>query len=258
MGELIFPSLPFLWEYLHIDHMPFPSVASHSLRLESLSSMESSWVLEKAITMYRMYSRLELTEPTDRPTAIAGLERRLAGAIGTSAHFGVFAHSELLHQSLLWRRSGDKLLEPIKFKTGSIVPSWSWTAYQGAIDYLHVGVAGKKTIRWNTGITIRPSIVAGGLPVELKAPVLEFATEMLFDVDRFILDCQHQHTAQIRDLRCVIVGISSDDAGNEIYLIIIVSPAQPKEEPTEFKRLGIAAVRKTHIVEGRGKEVLLV
>ncbi|KAI8941650.1 hypothetical protein NX059_002863 [Plenodomus lindquistii] len=96
--------------------------------------------------LYEQYSRLDFTRQEDRPVAIAGLEQRLQRAFGTKGAYGIFDDGDLkddglFGRSLLWQRgSGDGCLpslEPIDFRSKGHdrVPSWSWMAYQGGIDY---------------------------------------------------------------------------------------------------------------------------
>ncbi|KAL1596698.1 hypothetical protein SLS59_007728 [Nothophoma quercina] len=95
--------------------------------------------------LYKLYSRLQFSRDEDRPFAIAGLEKRLRQAFGTKGGFGVFDDGDklergLFHRSILWRRGDEKEfengLEQIDFlKRGLQVPSWSWMAYKGGIDY---------------------------------------------------------------------------------------------------------------------------
>lgn len=97
--------------------------------------------------LYKSYSRLQFSRDSDRPFAIAGLEKRLRQAFGTKGGFGIFDDGDkdkhergLFHRSLLWRH-GDELelengLRPIDFTGRDFhVPSWSWMAYKGGIDY---------------------------------------------------------------------------------------------------------------------------
>ncbi|KAI0476359.1 heterokaryon incompatibility protein-domain-containing protein [Xylariaceae sp. FL0804] len=113
--------------------------------------------------LYRRYSTLAFSRVEDRPVAIAGLEKRLVGACGNRGGYGVFddgARGGLLHRSLLWHRSPrEASLSRIAFfdpssgdqsqgqdhpdhdhhhrgRSSVVVPSWSWMAYRGAIDYL--------------------------------------------------------------------------------------------------------------------------
>ena len=93
--------------------------------------------------LYRKFSRLGLSKAYDRPTAIDGLQQRLLRTMRVSGGFGIFDEGTklgLLRRSLLWCRGVDTdSLSRIHFPTESVVatvPSWSWMAYTGGIDYL--------------------------------------------------------------------------------------------------------------------------
>jgi len=60
--------------------------------------------------VFKRYSQLELTYDYDRPTAIAGLERRLGEEMASPSAFGVFASFGCLYRGLLWRRADDSRL----------------------------------------------------------------------------------------------------------------------------------------------------
>ncbi|KAH8647683.1 hypothetical protein BX600DRAFT_518111 [Xylariales sp. PMI_506] len=94
--------------------------------------------------LYMQYSRLAFSRISDRPIAIAGLEKRLLQSLHIGGAFGVFDDRQsYLNRSLLWHRGSDfDSLRPIQFpadlRAGPLppVPSWSWMAYEGGIDYL--------------------------------------------------------------------------------------------------------------------------
>ncbi|KAI1313731.1 HET-domain-containing protein [Xylaria venustula] len=94
--------------------------------------------------LYKQYSRLSFTHIADRPFAIEGLENRLRAAYETDGAFGIFDDGPgkgLFHRSLLWQRGEDELdpgLTRIVFPPGRrvAVPTWSWMAYHGGIDYV--------------------------------------------------------------------------------------------------------------------------
>lgn len=99
--------------------------------------------------LYKDYSRLGFTQPYDRPVAIDGLQQKLFQTILVEGGFGVIddkEHPGWLCRSLLWAR--DPLvptLTRIAFPhdcATSIVPSWSWMAFDGGIDYLHPDFGG--------------------------------------------------------------------------------------------------------------------
>ncbi|KAF3761990.1 HET-domain-containing protein [Cryphonectria parasitica EP155] len=115
----------------------FPMVALKSTRGARIRLFQN---------LYRQYSRLDFTRDYDRPLAIAGLEKRLIQAFNTSGGFGIFDDGRgLLRRSLLWYRSSiDTPLKLIQFPNDwkLKVPSWSWMAYQGGIEYLELPFQG--------------------------------------------------------------------------------------------------------------------
>ncbi|KAF2183605.1 HET-domain-containing protein, partial [Zopfia rhizophila CBS 207.26] len=87
-------------------------------------------------SLFKRYSRLGLTKSTDRSVAISGLEKRLADTFGKPGRHGVF--ESYLHRSLLWERSEDTRMKRILYATDRRVPSWSWMAYEGPIEYMDI------------------------------------------------------------------------------------------------------------------------
>jgi hypothetical protein len=81
------------------------------------------------------YSRRGLTEKTDRCTAMSGLESRISQAKDCETRFGIF--ESFLHRSLLWQRTEERDTDRISYKN-QIVPSWSWMAYNGSIDFTDI------------------------------------------------------------------------------------------------------------------------
>ncbi|CAN8097963.1 unnamed protein product [Discula destructiva] len=96
--------------------------------------------------LYRQYTRLEFTCISDRPIAIAGLEKRLIRNLKAHGGFGVFDDGRSLFQrSLLWQRGREvpalaKILP--KDDPSFCMPTWSWMAYDGGIDYLDLPLGG--------------------------------------------------------------------------------------------------------------------
>ncbi|KLU91499.1 hypothetical protein MAPG_10017 [Magnaporthiopsis poae ATCC 64411] len=210
--------------------------------------------------IFKTYSRLELTHATDRPNAIAGVERRLAQEMGSRVTFGVFdrVEYEYLHRSLLWRRAGDSLLQWINYPPRRhVVPTWSWMAHMGPIDYVHVAPPNK--VEWNRDISLKITTSTAG-PVELTAPVTAFTDEMLFNQHLLVLDTCRM--ADVRNLKCIVVGKelpspseSQQLRGDEAYYILVVSPAaQTNDASIQYQRLGVATVHKAHLALDRGTE----
>lgn len=86
------------------------------------------------------YSRLGFSKPHDRPVAIEGLQQRLIETISVHGEFGVIEDPQnpgWFRRSLLWCR-GSTGLSRIEFPDKGAafkVPSWSWMAFDGGIDY---------------------------------------------------------------------------------------------------------------------------
>ncbi|KAH8753804.1 heterokaryon incompatibility protein-domain-containing protein [Diaporthe sp. PMI_573] len=78
-----------------------------------------------------------LTKETDRPVAIDSLVMALADAFRTNVRYGIF--ERYLHRSLLWRRLQKITKERISDTAGQKVPSWSWMAYPGQVEYPEIG-----------------------------------------------------------------------------------------------------------------------
>ncbi|KAI8213173.1 Mitogen-activated protein kinase kinase kinase YODA [Colletotrichum sp. SAR 10_76] len=108
----------------------FPEVAMSSTRGEMIYLYQM---------FYQQYSKLQFSKVEDRPFAIAGLEKRLLQGFATRGGYGVFDDGKgLLQRSLIWCRSLGGTLGSIKFPVEKkiFVPTWSWMAYEGGIDYL--------------------------------------------------------------------------------------------------------------------------
>lgn len=114
--------------------------------------------------LYKRYSHLDLTRSYDRPFAIAGLEKRLQVAFDSKGSYGTFDDSDktnpgLFHRSLLWQRDcdgdNDRHLKLIEFPADRKIriPSWSWMAYEGGIDYCDPPL---QTADWETKEIVSP------------------------------------------------------------------------------------------------------
>ncbi|KAK9778550.1 putative Protein kinase domain-containing protein [Seiridium cardinale] len=94
--------------------------------------------------LYKRYSLLGLSQDSDRPLAIGSLQDRIQAGLGADGGYGVFDEGSksgnragLLRRSLLWRRDGDTSgMARIAFPRDRAVPSWSWMAHTGGIDYI--------------------------------------------------------------------------------------------------------------------------
>jgi hypothetical protein len=189
--------------------------------------------------LYGQYSRLQFTRMGDKPIAISGLEKRLLQAFNTYGGFGVFDDGHgLLRRTLLWHRGLDEnALERIEFSTQRqmMVPTWSWMAYKGGIDYLDLPFDGvdweEKEVRspwmpgssgvWHTGDQ------AGA--VELSAVARDFKSSgSTVRASKIIYDIPAKTDDLNRHVMCVVVGrrkgaVAEQDRMH--YVLLVTSQA---------------------------------
>lgn len=217
--------------------------------------------------LYSRYTRLSFTRDTDRPVAIAGLEKRLIDRFQESGGFGVFdgAGPGPLRRSLLWRRASDVgRMEMIDFKsvnnTALSVPSpptWSWMAYKGAIQYLEVPFgcveweeneiqspwSGKPTGTW------RYSRDRSNHRLTLTVVARSFDTQAAHEIgDAIILDDPASWEALVSTMKCVILGkLKNEDQQsreNVVHYVLLVAPAVSKgsQGTAAYRRVGVGII----------------
>jgi hypothetical protein len=188
--------------------------------------------------LYIQYSRLKFTRISDRPIAIGGLEQRLIHDFNTYGGFGVFDDGHgLLRRSLLWNRGSDEnTLERIVFPADRqmMVPSWSWMAYKGGIDYLELPFdrvdweeeeirspwkPGSRGV-WHTGDQ-------AGI-VELSAVARDFDfTGTTGPESKIIYDNPAKSSGPSPPVKCVVVGRLKSEGQNglnRMHYVLLVTP----------------------------------
>ncbi|KAK4161203.1 heterokaryon incompatibility protein-domain-containing protein [Cladorrhinum sp. PSN259] len=83
--------------------------------------------------LFKKYSTSGLSFETDRDIAVYSLIARMGEVLSTRVRYGIFRC--FLGSLLLWRRIYGKKSPPISYKDRT-VPSWSWMAYSGGIDFI--------------------------------------------------------------------------------------------------------------------------
>ncbi|KAK4443114.1 heterokaryon incompatibility protein-domain-containing protein [Podospora aff. communis PSN243] len=242
--------------------------------------------------LYKTYSALQFTKMWDRPIAIAGLEQRLVRAFKTHGGYGVF-DGPFFGRSLLWKRDekaeGNEVMKAIEFPEGDRryyhVPTWSWMAYQGVIDFLDVpfdGVEwqyteeegvfspwGKATEReqvdvevptgdavWHTGKANKRTVlraVARKLDVSLE----EADTKIVYDGGNKL------GRGGASEVRVVVVGRQKTgnkqitNVGALQHYVLVVGRGE--EDGTAYRRLGVAKIPGSWIDhEKAGKKISVV
>jgi hypothetical protein len=209
--------------------------------------------------LYKQYSRLEFTRIDDRPFAIEGVENRLRKAYRTKGGYGIFDDGPgngLFHRSLLWQRGEDEAppgLSVIVFPLGRnvSVPSWSWMAYRGGIDYLDPPF--EKTDWEKTDIhapwTRSSGEISGAVETTHRAAGMELtATVRDYNVAgsrpdeaKIVYDMERDRSDGSR-AQCVVVAKSKDgktDKEKRHYVLIVVPTklTGPRGEKI-YKRVG--------------------
>ncbi|OCK82752.1 HET-domain-containing protein [Lepidopterella palustris CBS 459.81] len=211
------------------------------------------------------YSKRDLTQETDRCVAISGLEARIASAIGCRSRYGIF--EQHLHRNLLWQRSDGEKAKRIGYETG-IVPSWSWMAYDGGIQFMEIpfgDVYWNKQLRFNkehkqvfSNIFKRKGIYA----LVTDVGVFQNCSLEQRDISYAVLDSSKAERGRIwYDIEssgnlhtewCVVVGRNShkDEHGlrNEKYYILVV---RLTSLDGEYTRVGVGWVQSGYVIRQR-------
>lgn len=194
--------------------------------------------------LYTEYSRRGLTEKTDRCAAISGLENRIAQAEKCETRFGIF--QTFLHRSLLWQRSEERNTYRIGYET-QIVPSWSWMAYSGSIQFMDIAF---DKVEWVRGLRFnkrykyrrfnkkwRPALVTdiGSFRrCNHERRGTGYAILDFDGVERGWIQYDIETYGRLDAERCVVVGrdIRDSDVGKRKYYILVVNPTSVKNQYT--------------------------
>ena len=195
--------------------------------------------------LFKKYSKCSLSYESDRDTAISGLVKRIEGALNTEGRYGVF-HC-FFPRLLLWKRSDEEKTVPIVYK-GRMVPSWSWMAYNGGIDFMSnssIMVPGYKDLRFDTNQEVLVVKIRQFENCEMRQEEKEYVIYagpgkvgcLWFDMATKI---------ELRDCDCVVVGMCNDQKKDpqKTYYILVV-PKNPEDKG--YKRLGVGEVEARYV-----------
>ncbi|KAK3346461.1 heterokaryon incompatibility protein-domain-containing protein [Lasiosphaeria hispida] len=190
--------------------------------------------------LFETYSSLALTVPTDRAVAIAGLERRLErGGFGT-APYGFFGDH---YRGLLWERRGaSPPLQRIKYPARGRVPSWSWMAYDGEIQYVDVP---EEEMEWlcrpAASIELGSRYSRSGRRLKIAVDSLSLG-ELREEPWRLSLD--DPGSVDLEDLMCAVVGRHMGNNDGVQYYAVIVTTRLLQG----YERVGIGRLQGRHIM----------
>jgi hypothetical protein len=236
------------------DFLGDPSFPDKAMRVPSRALK-----IEYFQGLYKQYSRLGFTRWEDRPVAIAGLEQRLQRAFNTKGRYGIFDDGNktdggLFHRSLLWRREwkvaekkdGDPL-EAIIFPADRHmhVPTWSWMAYKGGIDYTDPPY---QSATWETRELIPPWTRGGYQDPDANEHVAIAAVARDFnlkgrDPEEVKIAYDTEKSSEGQRVQCVIVARSNEARSDQDrrYYVLLVIPTQAKTDDDKwikYKRVG--------------------
>ncbi|CAN9240915.1 unnamed protein product [Alternaria alternata] len=207
--------------------------------------------------LFQDYSKRGLTEPTDRCVAASGLEARIAGALHCKSKHGIFETH--LHRNLLWQAS-EKQTERIAYTNNQEVPSWSWMACSGGIEFVEVkmgSVSWVKALAFDTKCDPAALIADVGklLGCTIKSKgdrciVLDISTNNEAGWVRYDIESG----AEGSENHCVVVGRTEDNNAAQQYYVLVVVPTK---KGGEYRRVGVGKVG-TGCVERLGSDVRIV
>ncbi|KAK7178832.1 heterokaryon incompatibility protein [Paraphaeosphaeria sporulosa] len=229
------------------DFLGDPKFPTKVMRTESRALKISAFQ-----DLYQTYSRLIFTRDDDRPFAIAGIEKRLQIAYKAKGAYGIFDDGPggaLFHRSLLWKRSEEDMEDSrgaTRHQSGAMrlinfppernirVPSWSWMAYVGGIEYTDPPLG---SADWAKD-EISPSLDMTFLNAVIRdfnlAGRLKDEAHLTYDIERTASDS--------RRTQCVIVARSKGekyDRDKTHYVLLVTAERELMDRGEKvYKRVG--------------------
>jgi hypothetical protein len=212
------------------------------------------------------YSKRGLTEKTDRCAAISGLESRIAQAKKCETRFGIF--QSFLHRSLLWQRSEERDTDRIDYGA-QIVPSWSWMAYNGSIEFTDIPFG---EVEWVRGLRFnkrngrrwvnkkwKPALVTDISSLRKCNHERRGTAYAILDLDgvkRGWIQYDMETHERLNSEGYVVVGRDSrkSDAGKRNYYILVVRPTGIENE---YTRVGAGCILSDYVTR-QGVQALIV
>lgn len=249
-------------------------------------------------SIYRQYSRLHMSFTGDRAVAIRAIEQRLLQGLKVRGGYGILDYdlatfasdirtqgvSGTFCRSMLWQRGqqiGDvELLTPIPYAVID-VPSWSWMAYMGGIDYMDIPYG---DVDWELDIQSedeRPGNVTSDryldFPIHIWGPIriITFCVKEDADNLEVIYDALSNRPNGYLQA-CVVLGVSKRVITEGIpdktcYVLLVDEVVLPdsKDEnkqlefiggqftkvpndPVPFQRVGVGCVPESHLIGDLG------
>jgi hypothetical protein len=203
-------------------------------------------------SLFEDYSKRGLSEPTDRAVALSGLATRIASALTCREGYGIFDFC--LHRNLLWQRS-DLQKKRIKYEGAKVpikVPSWSWMAYEGGIEFIQFEELPYQELDLFNDLSFTPDKTAlitkvwkfQGCSLNQEV-VSEASRQQILDsggTGRGWIMYDVKDGADLCRERSVVVGRRSKS--REYHILVV---RQTEDNEYEYKRVGIGMVQHGYI-----------
>ncbi|KAM7222746.1 Heterokaryon incompatibility protein (HET) domain containing protein [Rhypophila decipiens] len=198
--------------------------------------------------LIRKYSTSGLSYATDRDVAIYSLGERMAQVLNTEMRYGIFRC--FLSSLLLWKRDENKT-SPISYHNRS-VPSWSWMAYPGGLNFILDANSDLKVpmavdlgfIKDGKALNIKVRKFSGDFRMEDKGEeyAIVDATEQIGSIWFDVAD-----QIQLKDCNCSVVGMVGDERkedARKTYHVLII---REKDGDGGYERVGVGKVEAQYV-----------
>lgn len=212
------------------------------------------------------YSQRKLAEPNDRCYAIAGLGQRIARVLDCKSSYGIF--EKYLHRNLLWYLAPPDSAGTRSVPLGRDIPSWSWMAYSGGIEFVEVPFDRASWIKHgflrfdkqrNGAVTASLGEIVGCLArrcdnctarlCEARHELVETGKETGW------VQYDFEGNEELDTIQCVVIGReTAKDNDPAQYSVLLVRPTGADRE---YKRVGVGQAQSSCVAR-QGKSVLLV
>ncbi|GAB1311930.1 hypothetical protein MFIFM68171_02140 [Madurella fahalii] len=197
--------------------------------------------------LFKKYSVSDLTVPTDRDIAIYSLVERIGQVLKTEVRYGIF--DCFRGCLLLWKRTQENKTARISYRDRT-VPSWSWMAYSGGIDFI-------TDMRQDLIVPRRIdlSFIDNGKALDVKVRHFGGNCRMeqkgeehaIFDGTEEVGSCWFDVAGWIEFKHCVVVGVDrydKEEGARKTYYVLVVGK---KDGSGRYERLGVGKVEAQYV-----------
>ncbi|KAK4207642.1 hypothetical protein QBC37DRAFT_298305 [Rhypophila decipiens] len=225
--------------------LPFDVIPHFPRRLESCGFEHTVGFVH---FLLRKYSISDLSFNTDWDVTISSLVKRMGQVFETEVRFGIF---RCFGSILLWRRTQEEKTAPVLYE-GRTVPSWSWMAYSGGINFIidrtdRLHVPRSKDLDFTKdgkALKVQVRTFHGNCQMEKREEeyALVDGTKTVGFLWFDVADLIH-----FKDCNCVVVSMIWDyeekDA-RKTYHVLIVRKGSGRRR---YKRLGVGKVEAQYV-----------